>query len=63
MVRVLGKLHHVATRLTSTVNHLKEFVTEILDDSSIEKRIILKQVWLIEILLEYMSESILFVTA
>ena len=63
MITVLDKIRHVATRLVSTVNHLEEFVTKIIDDNSIEKRIILKQVYLIERLSEYMKEKILFVTA
>ena len=40
IITILGELQHVATRLTSTVNHLREFVTEILEDNTTSKRII-----------------------
>ena len=61
-ITVLGELVHVATRLTSIVIHLREFVTNILQDKTTSKRIILKQVRLIEISSEYTEDHILFLT-
>ena len=61
-ITILGELQNVATRLTSIVNRINKYVTEILDDNSIEERTILNQVRLIERSSEYMKEQILFVT-
>ena len=58
-IPVLGKLKHVATRLTSTVVHIREWVTEILQEDTTSKRIVSKQVRLIERSSEYMKETIL----
>ena len=62
IIIVLGELEHVSTRLTSTVIHLREFVIGILQDKTTSKRIILKQVRLIEISSEYTEDHILFLT-
>ena len=47
-ITVLGELDHVAIMLISTVIHLREFVTKILQGNTTSKRIILKQVRLLE---------------
>ena len=58
----LGEMMHVVERLTSTINHLKAFVLETVDDG-IEKHIIIKQARLIDKSTQYMKEKIDYITA
>ena len=57
----LGEMKHVVERLTSIINHLKEFMLETIDDS-IEKNMIIKQVQLIDRSTQYMKEKIYYIT-
>ena len=62
-ITVLGKIDHVTTMFLSPVIHLREFATKTLQDNTTPKKIIIKQVRLIERSSEYMKENMLFVTA
>ena len=61
IITALGDLSEVSTKISSTINHLREFVEETLDNTT-ERRIILKQVGLITKATKYMTEKVHYVT-
>ena len=61
IITALGDLSEVSTKISSTINHLREFVEETLDNTT-KRRIILKQVGLITKATKYMTEKVHYVT-